>query len=69
MLLLKSNCERCNKDLPADREGAVICSFECTFCVDCATDHLEYTCPNCGGKLEVRPLRSALLLADYPASE
>ena len=27
MLILRPNCERCDKDLPADQAGAVICSF------------------------------------------
>ena len=35
---------------------ARICSFECTFCPDCATAMKE-TCPNCGGELLPRPKR------------
>ena len=57
MLALKPNCECCDKDLPPDA-GARICSFECTFCPDCAERRLNGTCPNCGGVLEVRPTRS-----------
>ena len=34
MLELRPNCECCDKDLPADATDALICSFECTFCVD-----------------------------------
>jgi uncharacterized protein len=40
---------------PADGE-AFICTFECTFCADCA-GALEHVCPNCGGKLVRRPRR------------
>ena len=37
---------------------AVICSFECTFCVDCG-QLMDHRCPNCGGELVVRPRRIA----------
>jgi len=37
MLILKPNCECCDKDLPPDAEDAVICSFECTFVPIAAT--------------------------------
>ncbi|MFM8821668.1 MAG: DUF1272 domain-containing protein, partial [Phenylobacterium sp.] len=33
---MKPACERCAAALPADRPGAFICSFECTFCAACA---------------------------------
>ena len=36
MLEMRPDCERCGTDLPADQGGAFICSFECTFCADCA---------------------------------
>ncbi|RYY11673.1 MAG: DUF1272 domain-containing protein, partial [Alphaproteobacteria bacterium] len=36
--------------------GAFICSFECTFCAECA-DALDERCPNCGGELLDRPTR------------
>ena len=51
MLELRPNCECCNKDLPPDATDARICSFECTFCADCAEQVLRGICPNCGGKL------------------
>ncbi|MEC7077552.1 MAG: DUF1272 domain-containing protein [Pseudomonadota bacterium] len=66
MLILRPNCERCDKDLPADQAGAVICSFECTFCIDCAQRLSR--CPNCGGDFAPRPLRSRSLLQQFPAS-
>src|SRR3546814_10020673 len=50
MLEMRPDCERCGRDLPADVHGAFICSFECTFCADCA-DKLDERCPNCGGDL------------------
>jgi hypothetical protein len=69
MLKLKPNCECCNRDLPPDSRDALICSFECTFCVDCARDRLPGgRCPNCGGELVSRPLRPAEKLIAYPAS-
>ena len=32
MLQMRPNCECCDTDLPPDAAGAMICSFECTFC-------------------------------------
>ncbi|MCJ0763177.1 DUF1272 domain-containing protein [Variovorax terrae] len=68
MLQLRPNCECCNRDLPPDAAGACICSFECTFCSDCAGLRLQGICPNCGGELVARPRRPAEKLAKYPAS-
>jgi uncharacterized protein len=68
MLNLRPNCECCDADLPPDSSEARICSFECTFCVNCATTVLGGKCPNCGGELVARPRRPAALLAQYPAS-
>ena len=70
MLALRPNCECCDKDLPADAPDAVICSFECTFCADCAEHRLPGgRCPNCGGELVRRPVRPADRLGKLPASE
>lgn len=68
MLALRPNCEVCDKDLPPAADDAYICSFECTFCGDCAKDRFGLVCPNCGGNLTPRPIRPARLLDDYPAS-
>ena len=68
MLQLRPNCECCNRDLPPESQDAVICSFECTFCSDCATTVLDGVCPNCGGELVRRPVRPAEKLAKFPAS-
>jgi hypothetical protein len=59
MLELRPNCENCNKPLPTDATDAMICSFECTFCADCAGGPLGGLCPNCGGGLVSRPRRAA----------
>jgi hypothetical protein len=67
MLIMKPNCECCDRDLAADAGGAVICSFECTFCAECAEKRFAGACPNCGGELMARPTRAAALLARYPA--
>ncbi|WDZ75741.1 DUF1272 domain-containing protein [Ensifer adhaerens] len=68
MLALRPNCECCDKDLPPDSREAMICTFECTFCVDCVDGKLDGTCPNCGGEFTRRPVRPAALLERYPAS-
>jgi uncharacterized protein len=57
MLEMRVNCESCGRSLPADSVGAMICSYECTFCSACAQDKLGLKCPNCGGALERRPTR------------
>ena len=58
-LQLRPNCEYCDKDLPPNALGARICSYECTFCADCAENKLNNVCPNCGGGFEARPIRPA----------
>jgi hypothetical protein len=68
MLILKPNCECCDKDLPPDAPDARICTFECTFCADCAYAVLKGVCPNCGGNFVPRPIRPKALLGKYPAS-
>lgn len=68
MLELRPNCECCNKDLPPAATDAMICSFECTFCRDCAERKLGAGCPNCGGELVVPPIRPADKLKRYPPS-
>ncbi|PWR25863.1 DUF1272 domain-containing protein [Zavarzinia aquatilis] len=68
MLDLRPGCECCDKDLPADSRDALICSFECTFCRDCAETVLGGICPNCSGELVRRPVRPAAALARSPAS-
>ena len=69
MLKLKPNCECCGIDLlPGDTE-AQICSFECTFCKDCAEQNFTATCPNCTGELVRRPTRPAQHLAKFPGSD
>ncbi|MGE0803568.1 MAG: DUF1272 domain-containing protein [Lautropia sp.] len=68
MLQLRPNCECCDRDLPPDSAQARICSFECTFCSDCAGGILGGRCPNCGGELVARPRRPDSKLARFPAS-
>jgi hypothetical protein len=67
MLEMRPDCERCGVDLPADAGGAFICSFECTFCAECA-EGLDDHCPNCGGELLDRPTRVGAKLKASPAS-
>jgi hypothetical protein len=68
MLQIRPNCECCDKDLPNGAADAVICTFEGTFCTDCATQRLGGRCPNCGGDLVARPTRPEAMLAKYPVS-
>ena len=68
MLALRPNCECCDRDLPADSLDARICTFECTFCAECADNRLGGRCPNCTGELVRRPIRPAAALARFPAS-
>lgn len=73
-LELRPNCEYCDKDLPPHAAEARICSYECTFCADCAEHKLHNVCPNCGGGFVARPIRPmsewrpGLSLAKRPAS-
>ncbi|HEY4829109.1 MAG TPA: DUF1272 domain-containing protein [Solirubrobacteraceae bacterium] len=57
MLALRPNCELCDVDLPPDSADARICTYECTFCVECVENVLRNVCPNCGGNLVARPIR------------
>jgi uncharacterized protein len=68
MLALRPNCECCDKDLPPASGEAMICSFECTFCRDCAEGVLAGRCPNCGGAFSARPIRPEAALVRFPAS-
>jgi len=69
MLQLRPSCECCGRDLPPDSRDALICSFECTWCVACAGTHLPGgLCPNCGGELVRRPIRPTDKLEKFPAS-
>ncbi|WP_435579009.1 DUF1272 domain-containing protein [Gilvibacter sp.] len=69
MLAIRPTCENCNKKLPVDATDAMICTFECTFCLDCVKGPLREVCPNCGGGLVQRPIRPQHMLSKYPVSE
>lgn len=68
MLQMRPGCECCDHDLPPESTEARICTFECTFCSDCAEQTLGGKCPNCGGELVARPRRPTEKLVKYPAS-
>ena len=76
-LELRPNCELCDKDLPPHSDEARICSYECTYCADCAENKLHNVCPTCGGNFAPRPIRpmkswrpeEKLGLLNHPASE
>ncbi len=73
-LELRPHCEFCDVDLPPNSLAARICTYECTFCADCAENKLHNVCPNCGGGFVPRPIRPAtewrpgLSVAKRPAS-
>ncbi|MBP6997909.1 MAG: DUF1272 domain-containing protein [Phycicoccus sp.] len=68
MLELRPSCECCDADLPASSPDVVICTFECTWCRECAGTCISGTCPNCGGDLQQRLIRPVEHLTDHPAS-
>ncbi|NER13628.1 DUF1272 domain-containing protein [Leptobacterium flavescens] len=69
MLEIRPCCEHCGKDLPNTATDAMICSFECTYCEECATTVFENVCPNCGGGFQKRPVRPQAYIEKYPPSE
>src|SRR5580704_19207804 len=68
VLELRPNCECCDRDLDAASPDVLICTYECTWCRDCAENVLHGVCPNCGGELVRRPIRPARMLAINPPS-
>jgi len=54
-LELKRACEKCEVMLTPGGV-AYICSYECTYCANCA-EQANAVCPNCGGELVLRPRR------------
>ena len=68
MLELRPTCELCTATLDPAEDRARICTYECTFCDNCATWELLGVCPNCGGELVTRPRRPVALLPHNPPS-
>ena len=66
MLELRPNCERCDVDLDPMSTDTMICTYECTWCRDCAS--VLGACPNCGGEMVQRPVPSALRIQEDPPS-
>ncbi|MFF4586223.1 DUF1272 domain-containing protein [Streptomyces sp. NPDC001388] len=56
-LEMRDRCERCTTAVLPYDAPALICSYECTFCVPCG-EALAAVCPNCGGELVTRPRRA-----------
>jgi hypothetical protein len=54
-LEMRAVCEKCQRGVALDG-AAFICSYECTFCDQCASE-MGHRCPNCGGELVARPRR------------
>lgn len=65
-LQMKRHCEKCNCTLELS-SAAFICSYECTYCPECAKA-LNDLCPNCSGQLVARPTRCAKTAARPPAA-
>jgi uncharacterized protein len=55
-LQFKDACDGCMAELTWIDE-AYICSYECTWCPECAEDR-AMVCPNCSGELRRRPRRT-----------
>jgi hypothetical protein len=68
MLEIRPSCECCDRDLDPLSHDVLICSYECTWCRDCADNVLRGICPNCQGELVLRPVPSAERLAVDPPS-
>ena len=58
MLEMKDSGQQCGTALGLQDE-ALICSYECTWCADCAKAN-DNICRNCGGDLQTRPRRAEL---------
>ncbi|MGB0880728.1 MAG: DUF1272 domain-containing protein [Polaribacter sp.] len=69
MLEIRPNCEHCNKDLPNTSTEAMICSFECTYCRECALEVFENVCPSCAGNFVERPIRPSKMIEKHLASD
>ncbi|MFF3335333.1 DUF1272 domain-containing protein [Streptomyces sp. NPDC002888] len=54
---MRDKCERCTTAALPHDAAALICSYECTFCVPCG-EAMRGVCPNCGGELVARPRRA-----------
>ena len=68
MLDIRPNCEHCDKELPNISIEAMICSFECTYCKECAIAIFKNVCPSCSGNFVERPIRPEKMIEKYPAS-
>ena len=68
MLDLRPCCEHCGKDLPPESTEAMICTFECTYCRQCALELFRNVCPSCSGNFVERPIRPKKYLTKYPPS-
>ena len=69
MLEIRPCCEHCGKDLPNESTEVMICSFECTYCKDCAIGIFENVCPSCDGNFSNRPIRPKRHLEDDMPAE
>ncbi|WP_348721459.1 DUF1272 domain-containing protein [uncultured Candidatus Puniceispirillum sp.] len=52
---MKIECEKCETKLEHDSD-AFICSFECTYCMNCGKE-MNHICKNCNGEIVKRPKR------------
>ncbi|MDG1936223.1 MAG: DUF1272 domain-containing protein [Paracoccaceae bacterium] len=48
MLEIGPNCQIFEKYLPSESTEARICSYECSYCANCAESILHNVCPICG---------------------
>ena len=52
---MKKECLECECEI-TDLSEAMICSYECTYCVSCFLKQNQI-CKNCNGELALRPKR------------
>lgn len=70
MLEIRPSCECCDRELAPTSTDVLICTYECTWCRDCAEGVLGGRCPNCDGELVRRPVPSARrLVSDPPTTQ
>jgi hypothetical protein len=55
-LEMKKYCDRCGERIKQNSQEIFICSYENTYCLNCAAE-LHFNCPHCEGTLEKRPAR------------
>ena len=67
-LEMKQYCAGCGKRLFKRSEAVYICSYESTYCEECAVEK-KLKCDCCEGKLEKRPARILSYIKAIPVND